>query len=266
LAVEWEADEMSATFAAGEWYRGPGRPHVPALRLELYSSVRAAAGLAVAVMLFVLCLPVMLAAVVLTRLTSRGPAIYRQIRVGRDGREFSIYKIRSMYVDCERATGPRWATPGDPRVTPLGRFLRRTHADELPQLINVLRGEMSLIGPRPERPEFVGQLETAIPLYRHRERVLPGVTGLAQVRLPPDTEISEVRRKLACDLYYLESRNLWLDLRIVLGTAAKVIGVPTRVSCHLLRLPDSAEIEANYARLVSAAGGQGEPSTRWAGG
>ena len=106
------------------------------------------------------------------------------MRLGKNGRPFRLHKIRTMRHDCEKATGPRWAVPGDPRITPLGRFLRQTHLDELPQLWNVLRGEMSLVGPRPERPEFVPDLEQAIPHYRDRLLVRPGVTGLAQVQLP----------------------------------------------------------------------------------
>ena len=105
----------------------------------------------------------LLAAVILTRVTSRGPAVYRQKRVGRDGREFTIFKIRSMCVDCERATGPRWSTPNDPRVTPLGRLFRRTHIDELPQLFNVLRGEMSLVGPRPSARSSSGSSKRQSP-------------------------------------------------------------------------------------------------------
>src|SRR5262249_26206996 len=156
-------------------------------------------------LLLLLTFPIMLAAGLLTRATSRGPAIYRQKRLGRLGRGFVIYKIRRMQVDCERATGQQWARPGDPRLTRLGSFLRGVRIEELQQLISVLRGEMSLIGPRPERPEFVSELEKSIPFYRDRERILPGVTGLAQVQLPPDTDVAEVHRKLACDLYYLRN-------------------------------------------------------------
>src|SRR5262249_48162069 len=149
-----------------------------------------------ALALFVLTAPVTLLAMLLVRLTSRGPAIYVQRRVGRGGREFRIYKIRSMYHDCERKSGACWASKHDPRVTPLGRVLRRTHFDELPQLWNVLRGDMSLIGPRPERPEFVDKLACAIPRYRERLWILPGVTGFAQVQLPADTDLESVQLKV----------------------------------------------------------------------
>ena len=138
------------------------------------------------------------------KLTSPGPAFYTQTRVGQGGRPFTIYKLRTMIHNCESLTGPRWCMPGDPRVTPAGWLLRVTHLDELPQLLNVLRGEMSLVGPRPERPEFLPQLERALPAYRQRLVVRPGVTGLAQVKLPADTDLDSVRRKLAHDLYYIE--------------------------------------------------------------
>ena len=132
----------------------------------------------------------------------------------RDGRPFTLFKIRTMAHDCEKASGARWSTPGDPRITRVGAFLRKTHLDELPQLWNVLRGDMSLVGPRPERPEFTPLLEQVVPHYRDRLAVRPGVTGLAQVQLPADTDLDSVRRKLAYDLYYIRHLNGWLDLRL----------------------------------------------------
>src|SRR5207248_4660391 len=141
-------------------------------------------------------------AMLLVKLTSPGPMLYTQTRLGRRGRPFTIYKIRTMLHDCESLTGPQWSTPGDTRITRVGRWLRRTHIDELPQLWNVLRGDMSLVGPRPERPEFIPELENAIPFYRDRLLVRPGITGLAQVQLPPDTDMDSVRRQLAHDIYY----------------------------------------------------------------
>jgi lipopolysaccharide/colanic/teichoic acid biosynthesis glycosyltransferase len=170
------------------------------------------------------------------KLTSRGPVIYTQTRLGKHGRPFRIYKIRTMYVDSEVA-GPRWATVRDPRVTPIGGFLRRSHIDELPQLMNILRGEMSVVGPRPERPEFVVQLEKALPRYRERLAVRPGVTGLAQVQLPPDTDLESVRRKLACDLCYIDRMSLWLDLRIIACTAFGLLALPYTASRRLLKVP-----------------------------
>jgi lipopolysaccharide/colanic/teichoic acid biosynthesis glycosyltransferase len=183
------------------------------------------------------------AAALLVRLTSRGPAFYTQVRVGRNGRPFTIYKIRSMVHNCESLTGPRWSIPGDPRITAVGWFLRRTHLDELPQLLNVLRGDMSLIGPRPERPEFVPELQEALPAYRLRLQVRPGVTGLAQVQLPADSDIASVRSKLACDLFYLERMNPWLDGRLLLATAFYALGVPFGLFGRLLGIPTSPAVE-----------------------
>jgi lipopolysaccharide/colanic/teichoic acid biosynthesis glycosyltransferase len=190
-----------------------------------------------ALVLLILAGPIILLCMVLVKLTSPGPALYSQTRLGRHGQPFLIYKIRSMTYQCERHSGARWSTPGDSRVTPLGRFLRKAHLDELPQLWNILRGEMSLVGPRPERPEFVPQLEQAIPHYRARLLVNPGLTGLAQVNLPPDSDLSSVRRKLSCDLLYLKHISLWLDLRLILSTALTLCGIPFRVSCRVLRIP-----------------------------
>jgi lipopolysaccharide/colanic/teichoic acid biosynthesis glycosyltransferase len=168
--------------------------------------------------------PLILALMALVRLTSHGPALYRQVRLGLHGQRYEILKLRSMAHDCERETGAQWAQARDPRATPLGHMVRATHLDELPQLWNVVRGEMSLIGPRPERPEFVRELERVIPNYRERLRVRPGITGLAQVQLPPDEDIDGVARKVAYDVYYVERTNLWLDLRILIGTALKMLG------------------------------------------
>jgi lipopolysaccharide/colanic/teichoic acid biosynthesis glycosyltransferase len=185
------------------------------------------------------------------KLTSRGPALYAQRRLGKGGRPYVLYKLRTMTHDCEKKTGPRWSTPGDPRVTPLGRILRRTHLDELPQLWNILRGEMSLIGPRPERPEFVSALEGALPCYRQRLLVRPGVTGLAQVQLPADTDLQSVRRKLAYDLYYIRMLSPGLDLKIVACTSLHVLGVPSRLLRRVFSLPSLDRIENTYENLTN---------------
>jgi lipopolysaccharide/colanic/teichoic acid biosynthesis glycosyltransferase len=188
-------------------------------------------------LLLVAAAPVILVCAVLVRLTSCGPAFYKQVRVGRHGRTFWIYKLRTMAHDCEKQGGAQWSRPGDPRVTALGRFLRKTHLDELPQLWNVLRGDMSLVGPRPERPEFVPGLAQVIPGYNDRHRVRPGVTGLAQVQLPADTDLDSVRRKTAYDLYYIRHAGLWLDLRLILCAALRMCMVPFHVLGRLFRLP-----------------------------
>jgi lipopolysaccharide/colanic/teichoic acid biosynthesis glycosyltransferase len=223
---------------------------VPTLsfRRGWYAPLRRAAECALALVLLLLTAPLIGLASLLVKLTSRGPAFYTQTRVGRHGRIFTIYKLRTMIHNCESLTGPRWAIPGDPRVTWLGHLLRVSHLDELPQLVNVLRGDMSLIGPRPERPEFVQELERAVPYYRERLRVRPGVTGLAQVQLPADSDLDSVRRKLQYDLYYIRKSNFWLDLRILLCTACYVLGVPFRVSGKLFRIPSGEEIERVVGR------------------
>jgi lipopolysaccharide/colanic/teichoic acid biosynthesis glycosyltransferase len=209
-----------------------------------------------ALILLVLTGPLILALAALVRLTSRGPAFYSQTRLGRGGVPFTIYKLRTMVNRCESLTGPRWSLPGDPRVTALGRFLRASHLDELPQLVNVLRGDMSLIGPRPERPEFLPELEAACPRYRERLAVRPGVTGLAQVQLPADTSVDSVRLKLAYDLYYIRHLRLRLDVVLLVCTALYALGLPFAVAARLLRVPHGEQVEgeargAEDARLVA---------------
>ncbi len=169
-----------------------------------------------------LTLPLLLLVAVSVKLDSRGPVFYRQERVGLGGRTFVLVKFRSMRVDAE-AAGPRWASEHDPRVTRLGRLLRLTRMDELPQLLMVLAGSMSLVGPRPERPHFVGQLTQAIPHFADRIAVKPGLTGWAQVNYPYGASVEDARQKLAYDLYYLQHRSLLLDLRILLATIRVVL-------------------------------------------
>ena len=153
----------------------------------------------------------------LIRLDSRGPVLYRQIRVGQHGRCFRMYKFRTMRPDAEK-DGARWATPNDDRVTRVGRWLRRSRFDELPQLINVLCGDMSLVGPRPERPEFVHRLEQLLPHYRLRHLTRPGLSGWAQIHYGYGGSIADARRKLCFDLYYLKHRSIEMDVAILIRT------------------------------------------------
>jgi lipopolysaccharide/colanic/teichoic acid biosynthesis glycosyltransferase len=215
-----------------------------------YVLLKTCIDLALAAILLVLAAPLLLLVMALVRLTSAGPAIYSQVRLGLGGRPFVIYKIRTMVHDCERLSGPKWSNAGDPRITPLGRLLRRSHLDELPQLWNVLRGEMSLIGPRPERPEIVAKLEKSIPQYWDRLAVQPGITGLAQVQLPPDEAVAEVGRKILCDLHYIERMGPWLDARILAGTALKVMGVSVEWRRRLLWLPGLAPVDNQTSEVV----------------
>ena len=154
-----------------------------------------------------------------SRLTSRGPVFYRQERMGLDGKSFTIVKFRSMYDDAERDTGPVWTVPDDPRVTPLGRFLRRSNLDELPQLWNVLRGDMSIVGPRPERPHFVEQFKHKIPQYMLRHKVKAGLTGWAQVNGWRGN--TPLEKRIEYDLYYIENWSVRLDLKIMWLTLLK---------------------------------------------
>ena len=169
------------------------------------------------VALIVLC-PLLLFVALLVKADSKGPAIYRQERLGLRGKPFTLLKFRSMRTDAE-ASGPVWASQRDPRVTRVGRFLRATRLDELPQLWNVLKGDMALIGPRPERPHFVETLASEIPHFRARMLVKPGLTGWAQVNFRYGASIEDARVKLSYDLYYVKHRNFRMNVRIVLGTA-----------------------------------------------
>jgi len=163
----------------------------------------------------------MLAIALVVKLTSRGPALYWQERTGLSGQSFVMCKFRTMRVDAEHETGPVWATRGDPRRTWLGAFMRRSSLDELPQLLNVLRGEMSLVGPRPERPVFVREFSHKFPRYQQRHRVPPGITGWAQIHgWRGDTSLA---RRLEHDLYYVEHRSFALNLRIMLLTPFRLL-------------------------------------------
>lgn len=221
-------------------------PEIP-VPTGLYPHLKYATDRVAALMLLVLTLPVMLLAMLLVKLTSRGPIIYQQTRLGLGGKPFTIYKIRTMTRDAER-NGACWSLPGDSRVTWIGRWLRATHLDELPQLWNILRGDMSLVGPRPERPEFVPHLEQAISGYRERLRVRPGLTGLAQVQLPPDTDLNSVRKKLAYDVYYVSQATWWLDARICWATALGMMGVSFSWLRILFRFPAFSKVRKHYAR------------------
>jgi exopolysaccharide biosynthesis polyprenyl glycosylphosphotransferase len=156
------------------------------------------------------------------KLESRGPVFYRQERVGKEGERFNIIKFRSMYQDAE-SQGPQWANRKDPRVTKVGRVLRNLHLDEVPQLVNVLDGRMSLVGPRPERPMFVEKLSHDIPMYPRRLKVRPGITGWAQVKHKYDETIEDVRKKVEYDLYYIENMSLRMDFKILLSTVSHML-------------------------------------------
>jgi sugar transferase (PEP-CTERM system associated) len=166
----------------------------------------------------VLTLPVMVMVALAVKLTSAGPVIYRQRRVGQNGEVYLVYKFRSMYQNAEARTGAVWATRDDPRVTPLGKILRKTRLDELPQLFNVLQGRMSIVGPRPERPEFVKTLSETIPYYRQRHCVKPGITGWAQINYKYGETLEDTIMKLEYDLYYIKNLSPALDMYVMFHT------------------------------------------------
>jgi sugar transferase (PEP-CTERM system associated) len=178
--------------------------------------------IAVSISLLIVFIPIMLIIAVAIRVESRGPVLFRQTRTGLNGREFEILKFRSMYVDAEK-TGPQWASARDPRVTGIGRLLRLLRLDELPQLINVIKGEMSFIGPRPERPVFIRELEKQIPFYDLRQLVRPGITGWAQVMYTYGASMDDALEKLQYDLYYIKNYSLLLDFAILLKTLRVVV-------------------------------------------
>ncbi|HEU5169930.1 MAG TPA: sugar transferase, partial [Gemmatimonadales bacterium] len=203
--------------------------------------LRYAVNLLLALLALLLLAPVMLVVALLVRLTSRGPALYTQTRVGLDrrrgrpfrdnhrraldlgGQPFTIYKFRTMYANAERDTGPVWASQADPRVTPVGRFLRQYRLDELPQLLNVLKGEMNIVGPRPERPAIFADLRQSIAEYALRQRAKPGITGLAQINQHYDVCLDDVRKKVEYDLEYIRRQSLVEDFKIMLKTIPVVL-------------------------------------------
>jgi sugar transferase (PEP-CTERM system associated) len=185
--------------------------------LRTYRRVRRLADLTIATIGFLLTSPLMLLTAIAIKLESKGPIFYTQERVGLHNRPFRIIKFRSMHTDAEK-NGAVWASKNDPRVTRIGKFIRKTRIDELPQFINVLRGEMSMVGPRPERPQFVEQLEQLIPYYSQRHLVRPGVTGWAQVRYPYGASVDDAKMKHQYDLYYIKNQSPLLDVVVLLET------------------------------------------------
>lgn len=195
----------------------------------------------VALIGLILAAPIMVVVAILIKLTSRGPVIYTQTRVGLDkrtpgpnadnhrrtkdigGKPFEIYKFRTMRVDAEAVSGAVWATPSDPRITPIGGFLRKYRLDEIPQLFNVIKGDMNVVGPRPERPQLFENLKESVEHYQYRQRGKPGITGLAQVSQNYDACLDDVRRKVQYDLEYLRRRSIAEDLRIMIKTVPVVI-------------------------------------------
>lgn len=193
------------------------------LHHAFYARIKRFFDLTLSGFLILLLLPLMVSVGVAIVLESRGPVFYSQVRTGRQGRPFRVYKFRSMVQNAEAQGSPRWASQKDPRITRVGKLIRLTRIDELPQLWNVLRGDMSLIGPRPERPEFDMDLERIIPYYRTRYLLAPGITGWAQVKYPYGASIQDAYEKLSYDLYYIKNYSLFLDLAITLKTIRVIL-------------------------------------------
>ena len=201
-------------------------PPAPAVRSysPLAAATRRMLEIAFCIALLVLTLPVIITAAIAILIEGGGPVLFRQVRVGQHGATFDVLKFRTMRTNAE-ANGPVWATLDDPRVTRVGAFLRKTRIDELPQLFNVLRGDMSVVGPRPERPHFVELLASEIPRYHDRALIKPGITGWAQVQFRYGSSVDDARRKLEYDLYYLRHRTLLLDLLILALTVRVVLSL-----------------------------------------
>lgn len=190
------------------------KEHMPSWQAQ----IKRIADIFVSLIILIAGAPFWLIVGLLIRITSPGPIIFAQERIGQNGKSFTMIKFRSMYKDAEKKTGPKWATEDDPRITPLGRILRMTRLDEIPQFLNVLKGEMSLVGPRPERAVFIEQLKQEIPWYIQRIKMKPGITGWAQVKHKYDATIEDVKQKVLYDLYYFENMSLLLDIKILVRT------------------------------------------------
>jgi exopolysaccharide biosynthesis polyprenyl glycosylphosphotransferase len=176
----------------------------------------------ISLLTLIILFPFLVIVSLLIKLTSKGPVLYKQVRIGKGGREFVMIKFRSMIENAEEY-GPSWSGESDPRITPFGRILRKTYLDEFPQLVNVLKNEMSLIGPRPERPYFVEQLKNEIPYYYKRLSIKPGITGWAQIKHKYDSSLEDVKTKIQYDFYYIENMSLKLDFKILINTIIVVL-------------------------------------------
>ena len=192
------------------------------LAKRYFEAAKEVLDLVLGTILLIVCTPVILICAVMIRLTSKGTVFYSQTRMGKGGKLFKMYKLRTMHADAERDSGAVWAARGDPRVIPMCRWMRRSHVDELPQLINVIKGDMSLVGPRPERPEIIKKLEGRYPDVSKRLAVRPGMTGLAQVRNGYDTSVESFRKKLEADLEYIAKRRWSMELSILIRTLTKL--------------------------------------------
>ncbi len=196
---------------------------MPQLMPEWEKKIKRILDIVISLLILILSLPVTIFTAVAIKIDSKGPVFYKQDRSGLNGKVFKIIKFRSMVKDAESKSGPVWSSRGDPRITRIGAFIRKVRIDEFPQMWNVLKGDMSLVGPRPERPYFVEQLSKEIPLYKRRLKVRPGVTGWAQVKHKYDETVEDVKTKLRFDLFYIENMSLRNDLKILFRTIFVVL-------------------------------------------
>lgn len=196
---------------------------MPELMPDWEKSMKRVIDVFMSFIMLVISLPITLITAIAIKIESRGPIFYRQERMGLNGKVFKIIKFRSMVQDAEKKSGPVWSTKGDPRITRVGAFIRRVRIDEIPQIINIFKGEMSFVGPRPERPFFVEKLSKEIPLYRRRLKVRPGITGWAQVKHKYDESVEDVKVKLRYDLFYIENISLSMDFKILFRTVFVVL-------------------------------------------
>ncbi len=211
-------DIISGQARTNQIYGFPLIEIMPHIMQPWEESAKRLTDIIVSILILTISSPIWIFAAIAIRLNSPGPLVYSQERVGFNGKLFYMHKFRSMYQDAESRTGPVWATTNDPRITSVGRFLRKTRLDEIPQFFDVVRGEMSLVGPRPERPHFVDMLSKEIPLYKRRLSVKPGITGWAQIKQGYDTSIEDVKSKVRYDLFYIENMSFRMDIKILLMT------------------------------------------------
>ncbi len=196
---------------------------MPQLMPEWEKKIKRLIDILVSFIILLITFPLTFITTIAIKIDSKGPVLYKQERMGTNGKIFNVYKFRSMITDAEKQSGPVWSTKDDPRITGVGRLIRKVRIDEIPQMLNVLKGEMSLVGPRPERPYFVEKLSEEIPLYKRRLKVRPGVTGWAQVKHKYDETLDDVKIKLRYDLFYIENMSLRMDLKILFRTIFVVI-------------------------------------------
>jgi len=216
-------DSIAGQAHASQLYGFPLLDVIPQLMPQWQMATKRLLDVVVSGIALIAGIPLWMMVAISIKMNSKGPVIYRQERVGKDSKNFTLLKFRSMYIDAEKDTGPVWALKNDPRVTGIGKILRMTHLDETPQFLNILKGEMSLVGPRPERPYFVEKLAKEIPLYRRRHKIKPGLTGLARVKYKYDESIEDVKIDLQYDLYYIENMSLRIDFQILFWTISHVL-------------------------------------------